>query len=141
MNQINKALVAILAIWMWPLISLAQALPEFPTRPLNPLDPSQEPQAECEKLVGELYKYNEMARSHDSSIAGFTFQVSFKMDKWHRALSPLEGRNVDISSGAFQALRRGAQEVDEVSLMVSENSVYLENYLLTVIEAISSCLP
>ena len=120
--------------------ALSQILPEIPQAPQTqlPIDPS-EPNIACDQILARLEKYNQMAREHDGSVAGFLGEVTQKLVDWYDLLSPFENSDRKIPVDTFQPLLRGSDQVANITNLAFDNSDLLAIEMEKIIASLRNC--
>lgn len=109
--------------------------PQIPKLEINLDDPS----LPCDQIVNRLLKYNDMARQHDQSVAGFVAEVSTLVAGWHTGLQSYEGRQQRIAPGTFDELLKGSEKIARVTDAAFDNSSLLAAELDRIIIALRDC--
>lgn len=94
----------------------------------------------CTDLPARLQKYSDNTHLHEQSLISFLNDVSATSQNWYNQLFPLEGQTETIPVGTFDVVDKGSSDIQSVTDLAAQNSVYLKKDLDLILAALSSCL-
>lgn len=94
----------------------------------------------CADLAARLQKYADNTKLHEQSLLSFLNDVSATSENWYTQLYPLEGTARTIPQGTFDVIDKGSNDIQSVTDMAAQNSVYLKNDLDQILSAIANCV-
>jgi len=135
-----KVFVLLGAVWTSLSVQSLPTLQSLPPHPQFSFDPSEDSEIpSCEDLLPRMIRLRKIIDESQFSLITFLQESSSVIEGWHSRLEPLEGQQGPLPSGIFLPLKEGAESILDLTDLAYENSDYVSNEMLKMIQALTKC--